>query len=266
MIEKSKIAIVTTVVNFELYNKTSTLFPVGIEKYVIDGTDGMYGIHSINFMFNKFKNKNYDWIIMIDEDVFFYDSNLVFELIDYMQNNHFSIAGIRDGGTIKHRLFNPEAINTFFSIVNFAEIKVRFNYKEILSFQKYIPNLYFNNDYSELKFDFNINSLKEPYYCFYFWLHHNDFKFLYLNADSPLENDDIGNTILSPDGKKIAFHSWYARAYNVYEDQTIRINQFLNDFNIQDKDIDLKSYKILKKPFFNFSKKLKNKIKTFFNQ
>jgi hypothetical protein len=40
MIDKSKIAIITTVANFDLYNKTSLFFPVGIRKYVIDGTKG----------------------------------------------------------------------------------------------------------------------------------------------------------------------------------------------------------------------------------
>lgn len=58
--DKSKIAIVTTVANKELYAKTASLFSKGIDKYVIDGTNGMYGLDSIDYMFRKLKNKNYD--------------------------------------------------------------------------------------------------------------------------------------------------------------------------------------------------------------
>ncbi|WP_278020439.1 hypothetical protein [Flavobacterium ginsengisoli] len=39
-IDKSKIAILTTVTNFELYKRTSTIFPEEIDKIVIDGTNG----------------------------------------------------------------------------------------------------------------------------------------------------------------------------------------------------------------------------------
>ncbi len=54
-----------------MYAKTANLFPKGIDKYVIDGTNGMYGLDSIDYIFSKLKDKNYDWIIMADEDVFF---------------------------------------------------------------------------------------------------------------------------------------------------------------------------------------------------
>ena len=55
-IPKSKIAILTTVANFELYKKTSVFFPKGIKRYVIDGTNHMYGRNSIVYMISKFKN------------------------------------------------------------------------------------------------------------------------------------------------------------------------------------------------------------------
>ena len=120
MIDKSQIAIVTTVASFKIYSKTANLFPQGIDKIVIDGTTGFYGLNSINFMFKKLKNKQYKWIIMADEDVFFYNANLVFDLIEYMHCNNFDICGIRDGGMIQHRFHNPESINTFFSIINLS--------------------------------------------------------------------------------------------------------------------------------------------------
>lgn len=261
MIDKSKIAIVTTIVSKKLYTKTATLFPKGINKYCIDGTNGMYGLNSIDFMFEKFKSKAYDWIIMADEDVFFYDSNKVFEIIEYMKTKKYDICGIRDGGVIKHRFHSPEAINTFFSIINFKSLRERYNLKEIKLFQKYLPELYLNKDYSRLPYEFDIKSLKEPYYCFYFWALQNKFEFLYLDVINPVGNDTTGNIILSPSGEKVAFHSWYARAYEVYEDQTIRINSFLDSFEITNKSIDWKEVKVFKKYFFNWKKRLKYFLK-----
>lgn len=257
MIDKSKIAIITTVASFKFYNKTATLFPVGIDKIVIDGTTGMYGLKSIDFMFEKLKNKQYDWIIMADEDIFFYDSDLVFDLIQYMKNNNLDICGVRDGGEIQHRLHNPEAINTFFSILNFKKISDKYNYRSILNFQKYIPELYENKEYSALKYSYDFQSLKEPYYCFYFWAHLNKFKFLYLDTINPVGDDMIGNVILFPSGEKMAFHSWYARTYEVFEDQTIRLNSFLTDFNIKDALVNWREVQVFKKPFFNWKKRAK---------
>ena len=71
MIDKNKIAILTTVANFELYSHTSRYFPKDIKKYVIDGTNGMHGIHSIIYIMHKLKNEAIDWLIMADEDVIF---------------------------------------------------------------------------------------------------------------------------------------------------------------------------------------------------
>ena len=81
MVENSKIAILTTVANFELYRRTSQYFPIGIQKYVIDGTNGMHGIHSIKYMMKTLKNKGIEWLIMADEDVIFSNSEMVFSLI-----------------------------------------------------------------------------------------------------------------------------------------------------------------------------------------
>ena len=256
MIEKSKIAIVTTVSSFKLYKKTATIFPEGIDKIVIDGTNGMYGLQSIDFMFKKLKNKKYEWVIMADEDVFFYDSKIVFDLIDYMKKYSYDFCGVRDGGFIKHRFHNPVAINTFFSILNFKAISQEYNYKEILKHQKFIPELYDFKEYSSLRYKYDIESLKEPYYCFYFWAILKGYKFLYLNAINPVGNDETGNIILDTEGNKIAFHSWYARAYEVYEDQTIRINTFLKEFNIENVSLSFNKFTILKKPFFNLKKRI----------
>lgn len=251
MTDKSKIVIVTTVSSKSLYSKTASLFPSEIDKVVIIGAHGLYGLESIKFMFKKLKRKKYDWLIMAYEDLFFYDTNLVFGLIEYMNQNKLDICGVRDGGAIKHRYHNPEAINTFFSIMHFSKISELFDSKQIETFQRFIPSLYFEKNYEGLKYNFDIHSLKEPYYCFYFWAKCNGLNFLYLDVINPVGEDSIGNIILNPDGKKIAFHSWYARAYQVYDAQTKRINGFLTDFGIDNSSIDFKKIRVLNNHYFN---------------
>lgn len=123
--------VLTTVSNFTLYEKTSQLFPKGIKKVVLDGSNGMHGIYSILFMFKYFKKSDIEWIVMVDEDVVFKNSNEVFNIIEYMDKNDFTVCGIRDGGVINHRNFNPYVINTFFSIINFKKLKAIFNKKEM---------------------------------------------------------------------------------------------------------------------------------------
>ncbi len=72
-----KTAIISTVANFTLYNKTSKLFPKDIPKYVIDGINGMHGIDSLCYLMKKLKSSDIEWLIMCDEDVVFVNPDLV---------------------------------------------------------------------------------------------------------------------------------------------------------------------------------------------
>ena len=224
MIDKSKIAILTTVANFDLYKKTSLFFPVGIRKYVIDGTNGMYGIHSIKFMMKKLRGRGIEWLIMADEDVIFTKSNLVFPIIEEMKEKKITVCGVRDGGIIIHRKQNPFVINTFFSILNFKEVEVMWNKKEVLQNQ-YIVENEFDDDLSNLQGDFDVKSLYEPYYCFYFWLRRQQKKIKFL--DTKICEDQISNSVLF-NNETLLFHTWYARSYQVNKKHTKRINTILN--------------------------------------
>jgi len=55
MMDVSKIALLSTVINFDLYAKSASYFPKEIPKYIIDGRNGMHGIHSILYMMKKLK-------------------------------------------------------------------------------------------------------------------------------------------------------------------------------------------------------------------
>ena len=228
MVEKKNIAILTTVANFELYEKTSALFPDDIARYAIDGTNGMHSLHSIFYMFKKLKGKGIEWLIMADEDVVFINKRTVFELIDYMLSNNFSVCGVRDGGVISHRNQNPYSINTFFSVLHFSKIAKIFNKKDIEQ-NHYISPKEFEDDLSQLKFAFSKNSLFEPYYGFYFWLRRKGFNFLFLEAEMPFEDDHIANSVLTPNGDLLLYHTWYARTYGTNRKHTARINKILKE-------------------------------------
>ena len=208
----SKIALLSTVINFDLYAKSASYFPKEIPKYIIDGRNGMHGIHSILYMMKKLKNNDIDWLILADEDVLFTDSNSVFEIIQKMQDEDYIFCGIRDGGVISHRNYNPLVPNTFFSIVNFKDIKKIWNQKEMLSNQYLLENE-FIWDVDQLPFKFDAKSLYEPYYCFYLWLLRKGKKALFLAAEMPFADDAISNSVLNLDGNPMLFHTWYARSY-----------------------------------------------------
>ncbi|MBJ7880575.1 hypothetical protein [Gelidibacter salicanalis] len=226
---KKDVAIITTVANFELYNITGNKFPRGIRKYVIDGKNGMHGIHSILYIFKKLKTEPIKWLILADEDVIFYDESIVFDLIDYMQKNNITAAGVRDGGDISHRTYNPFVFNTFFSILNFESLRSIWNEKDVLGNQYIIPHE-FEDELKNLKFEYSIDSLFEPYYCFFLWLRRHDKNILFL--DSEMLDDEISNAVFFNDAK-ILVHSWYARSYGVNKNHTDRINALVSPSDVQ---------------------------------
>ncbi len=225
---KNNCAIISTVANFELYAKTSFLFPNNIPRYVVDGSNGMYSINAIHYMFKILRKKNIEWLIMADEDVIFKEPEKIFELINFMQEHNYQVAGVREGGVISHKKFNPFTINTFFSIIHFSEIEKIYNKKEINKNQ-YVRPEEFNDDLSMLKKEYDVTSLYEPYYCFYLWLKRKGFNFLYLDADCPIAGDELTTAVYSPMGDLLLYHTWYARAYNNSEKHTKRINNVLKD-------------------------------------
>jgi len=264
MVENSKIAILTTVANFELYRRTSQYFPIGIQKYVIDGTNGMHGIHSIIFMMEVLKNKGIEWLIMADEDVIFKESPVVFSIIKEMIENNLDIAGIRDGGMIKHRNYNPFVINTFFSILNFKEIERIWNVQDMKKNQFILDNE-FDDNLSKLSGKYDASSTYEPYYCFYLWLRRSQKKILFLETN--MCEDEITNKVLFKD-KHFLYHTWYARSYCKSEKHTNRIDVILNEY-ITDSEKNIVEYILYKDSMFYINSKFKKilkKIKIKFNR
>lgn len=233
--DNSTIAILSTVINFELYQKSSQLFPQNIQRYVIDGTNGMFALDSVCYMMQKLKGKGIEWLIMVDEDVLFENPDMVYDIIKEMESGNYTVCGIRDGGIISHRVHNPYLINTFFSIINFKEVESIWNKKEVLKNQVAFENE-FNDDLSNLKEAYDASSIYEPYYCFYLWLRRNNKQFLFLDANQPFQEDKITNTVCFKD-KILLYHTWYARSYGVNKKHTDRINKILELLQFENKVI-----------------------------
>ncbi len=245
--DNSTIAVLSTVVNKELYQKSSQLFPQNIQKYFIDGANGMHGLDSIFYMMQKLKGKGIKWLIMADEDVLFEKPETVFDIIEHMESENYTVCGIRDGGLISHRNYNPYLINTFFSIINFNEIEAIWNKKEVLKNQYSIENE-FEDDISNLKGMYDASSIYEPYYCFYLWLRRNNKQFLFLDANQPFRDDQITNAVYFKD-EVLLYHTWYARSYGVNKKHTDRINKILEILKFENKEI-VKTIVFKHKTFF----------------
>lgn len=256
----NRTAVLTTVANFDLYKKTARNFPRS-SKYVFDGTKGMYGIHSILFLFNKLKGKGIKWLIMSDEDVIFKQPNLVYDIINQMEKENYSVCGVRDGGCVSHRNNNPYVINTFFSILNLEDIETIWNKKEMLSNQ-FIDINEFDDDLKSIRYDYDKKSLYEPYYCFYLWLRRKNRKLLFL--DTYMLDDNISNVVLYKN-QEVLTHTWYARSYGVNEKHTKRIDAILDTVKLNSEgDVDYILYKSntfkLKQYIIKNYKRVKNKL------
>jgi hypothetical protein len=257
--KSEKIALLTTVANFDLYEKTSRFFPNRIQKFVIDGRNGMHGIHSIKFMMKKLKGRGIEWLVMCDEDVIFTRPDEIFGLIKQMTRENFTACGIRDGGVIAHRRYNPLVINTFFSIINFKEVEAIWN-KNVVSENHYIQNNEFGDNLSSLQHRFDSQSLYEPYYGFYLWLRRLGKKFLFL--ESEMMDDGITNSILFQK-EPIAYHTWYARSYGKNEKHTRRIDSFLAKITDTDRNPNNEDPIVFKRNTFAIEQKFTKYYKRF---
>ncbi|MGQ7945247.1 hypothetical protein [Flavobacterium sp. WC2509] len=265
-LNKETIAIITTVSNMELFKKTVAFFPVNIKLFVIDGSDGLFGLNSIKFMFKKLRSKKIKWIIMADEDVIFMNTGSIFSIIKEMEEKKYGVAGIRDGGILSWRGKNPYLINPFFCILDFEKINSFYDEKEFIK-HNYLVENEFNENLEDLKFNYSTSSLFENYYCFFIWLRRKNISFKFLNATtSGFENDLETTTVFGLNTDIVLYHTWYARTYGIDTKNTDRINEvikkgvFLKEFN-ERKIIYLKNHS------FSIKKKLKkfyNRVSNFF--
>ena len=262
-VDRNKIALITTVSNWDLYRKTVRFFPKGVQLFAIDGTKGFFGIDSIRFFMRKLKHHDLNWLIMADEDVVFTKPEKVFNLIQFLEQENYIAAGMRDGGVLKWRDKNPYMLNTFFTLLNFKELCEIYDEEEMLASQ-YITKNEFNPNLN-LPFDnYQVNSLYESYYCFFLWLLRLGKKIFYLDGSNPFSNETT--LVLDHQGRELLYHSWYARSYNRNKYHTERINFILEKGELNRIDTDpivFKNYSFyLKKVFRKQLGRIRNYLKS----
>lgn len=252
----NSIAIVTTVSNKKLYNKTVATFPDSEKLYIIDGSKGFFGLKSILFSIQKLKKeKDIKWLVLCDEDVVFANVSAFYSLVKFMEKKSIDVCGIRDGGMLSWRDKNPYLINPFFSIYRFDKITEIFNYSKIISQPKISENE-FNDDLTKLKFDYDKLSNFEEYYCFILWLRRANFNFHFLKAESNLfENDLETTTVYNQKDELILYHTWYARTYEKNKFHTKRINEILEKGVFIDGEQN-REIKVLSNHRFNLTQNL----------
>lgn len=197
--------------------------------------------------FKELLNTDYEWVVNLDEDSFLINTDIIDQIINYMQENEIVYSGFLDGGQLEIRAANPVSMNPFFNVVNVKEIKKKIDYenydriianthKELASVVNYDNETIFRNiDLNKLPGRYS-NCYVESYYPFFYFLYCN-FKYFYFDAkyfDKKIdlrpevrEQQDL-TTILSFEGRDFVYHTWYARYYGINKYHTDRINKVFN--------------------------------------
>lgn len=262
------IVLVTTVNNVSLFKQTVAFFPKDIILYAIDGSDGLYGLNSIKFIFKKLKKQRIKWLIMVDEDVIFTNLSILNNLIKNLEEDNVDVCGIRDGGLLSWRDKNPFIPNPFFCILNLESIFPIYSESDILK-NNYIIKDEFNDDLSNLRYSYNKDSLFEDYYCFFLWLRRKGLKFKFLKAENAgFENDYETTSVYGLNDEVFLYHTWYARTYGINENHTNRIDMVIGK-GTRIEEFENRDIIWFKNYIFSFKKrirKLKNKIHNLLNK
>ena len=124
-LQKMRVGFITNSHCDDLLNMSINLYKdIAPEIINIDGSKGLYGYNVFNNILSDERlQKQFDYLIYIDEDCFISNIYELYETIKFLINNDYWFAGMPDGGVISHRFHNPVSINTFFTFFNLKKIK-----------------------------------------------------------------------------------------------------------------------------------------------
>lgn len=204
------------------------------------------------------KDTECDIAINIDEDAFLVDPDAMKALVETVIEGGYANAGCPDGGGFCPRAGNPIVTNPFFNVFNLKLIRTKFSREAVREFN-YPENkdsmiAAFPKERLETGYTFDRYEY-EPYYRFFLWMAFN-FKTLYL--PSARHKDGTSTILLSPEGRPICMHSWFARFYTT---PSWAVRFFEPERGMQKSRIDSlidESYAIrgLARPEFNFADSL----------
>jgi hypothetical protein len=226
------IKIVTNYQNDELYLKSREFYQdLGFPMIGINGSNRFYGFPFFNYMMTNETFADCDWIIYVDEDCFITNKQALLDLLNHQIENNIHCCGVPDGGVISHRFHNPVSIIAYFMIINVGAMREKYDSNAANSMMyghdldKFIPHHLINtNRPYEEKFRRTIAPGYAPYgviydnfeptYKLFFWLLRNNYNMLYLNAyDYP--HDDLTTVTKNHLGVDFAYHTWFAREFNL---------------------------------------------------
>jgi hypothetical protein len=190
------------------------LFPES-KHILIDGRTGWFTVWYE--WLNKAKNIDSDWYVHIDEDCFITSREEIDNLIQYMVDNNYDIAGPPDGHH-EYRSGNHMAFNSFFMIMNRKSIDSWHDRTSSPQFKKEwieeYPYKKTNHSHYEYNMEFGSSGKPlgmiwkpetEPYYDFMWVLKESGIKFYYLEPTFGEEfqtTNLLNNTII---------HMWHQR-------------------------------------------------------
>lgn len=161
-------------------------------------------------------------IILLDEDAFVFDYPRMLDLLRWSIRNEARCVGMPDGGIVKIRRFNPNAMNTFFNILDLAHLRSKWDPEACRSYsrfghtmtQPWPPGEMLNAEWCRYV-DF------EPYYCFYFWLKSTGSELRWLSAAT--HSDGVSTLLNDVTDQHFLIHTWYARNFSRDATQRLRI-------------------------------------------
>lgn len=217
-----RIKIYTRSANIELFHYSQKLINLPYKRRRLCGTtaDG--------YFYKMIEDDESDIVINIDEDAFVLDNSSLCSLLYYVINNNIVCCGIRDGGVLDIRPYNPIVMNPFFNIINLKAIREKYSIEDIINFDysnhkkeliRKLPEEFRNNN--GLEFD-----RYEPYYNFFFWIAYN-FKTLYLDVST--HKDGFTTIVYNHNQIPLLYHTWWSRMYGKDKNQTRRIQNVIEE-------------------------------------
>lgn len=203
----SRIKIYTRSANIELYHYSQKLIDLPYPRVRLCGTS------ADGYLYQMVQDVDCDFAINIDEDAFVIDNVALESLLRYVITNNIVCCGMRDGGVLSIRNYNPIIQQPFFNIINLKAVREKFNIEEIEQFNyfaykeelvKLLPVSLQN--YEGLKY-YNV----EPYYNFFFWLANN---FKMMSLDVAKHSDGLTTIVYNQLHEPILMHTWYSREYD----------------------------------------------------
>ena len=178
--------------------------------YVVDGSDGCYGLSAIRHVIEHVPTRH---VVLLDEDAFVFDNARLRQLLAWADQHGLAAVGVPDGGVFAARTHNPNALNPFFNVLDLAAIREVWSVDACLAWrgrgsemtEPWPPGELFEPEVRYAFDDF------EPYYCFYFWLRDAGLATGYLDART--HSDGMSTIVLDHEGAPVVIHAWSARKF-----------------------------------------------------